>query len=88
MDLLTAELASHFDELRVWLGERPYFFADEPSAADLAIFGQLHLLQTGPTPEAAELIAARRGLVEYCARVDAATADSPPVEAGRRVVAG
>jgi glutathione S-transferase len=49
MDLLVDELAHRFDELEVWLGERPFFFADEPNAADVAIFGQLHMLQSGPT---------------------------------------
>jgi len=71
--VLTAELGLRFDELQVWLDEHPFFFADRPSAADLAIFGQLHMLQSGPTPQAAELIAARRWLGEYYARVDAAT---------------
>lgn len=73
LDVLTAELGRRFDELQVWLDARPFFFADRPSAADLAIFGQLRMLQSGPTPQAAELIAARAWLGEYAARVDTTT---------------
>jgi glutathione S-transferase len=74
LDVLTAELGRRFDELLVWLGERPYFFSERPSAADLAIFGQLNMLQSGPTPQAAHLVAARPGLADYFRRVDQATA--------------
>lgn len=70
--VLTAELGRRFDELQVWLGKRSLFFADLPNAADLAIFGQLHMWQSGPTPQAAELIAAR-AWGEYQTRVDAGT---------------
>jgi glutathione S-transferase len=74
LDLLVGELAQRFDELEVWLQGRPFFFADQPSAADLAVFGQLHLLLSGPTPQAAELIHQRRWLEAYHRRVDRATA--------------
>jgi glutathione S-transferase len=57
----------------VWLAEQPFFFAEWPSVADLAIFGQMHMLQSGPTPQAAELIGARPALRAYVGRVDAAT---------------
>jgi len=73
IDVLLGELERRFDELLVWLGDRPFFFADRPSVADLAIFGQLQGLQSGPTPQAVELIRARPALGAYFARVDAAT---------------
>ena len=68
-----AELERRFDELLVWLADRPFFFADRPSVADLAIFAQMQGLQSGPTPQAVELIRARPALQTYVARVDAAT---------------
>ena len=64
-----------FDELLMWLGDRPYFFWDRPSVADLAIFGQLSMLQSGPTPQAERLIAQRPKLADYFLRLDAATAE-------------
>lgn len=73
IDVVLAELARRFDELLVWLADRPFFFAERPSVADLAIFGQMHMLQSGPTPQAAELIGTRPALRAYFARVDAAT---------------
>lgn len=73
LDVLLGELACRLDELLVWLGDRPFFFAERPSVADLAVFGQLHMLQSGPTPQATALIVARPSLVAYAQRVDAAT---------------
>jgi glutathione S-transferase len=71
--VLLEELGRRFDELLVWLGGRPFLFAERVSAADLAVFGQLNMLRSGPTPQAEELIAARPDLAQYAARVDAAT---------------
>lgn len=71
--MLVGELGARLDELLVWLGDRPFLFAERPSGADLAIFGQLSMLQSGPTPQAAAAIAARPALGAYYARVDAAT---------------
>lgn len=76
LDMLVAELATRLDELIVQLADRPFFFAERPSAADLALFGQLHMLQSGPTPQATELIRARPALRAYYERVDAATLGS------------
>ena len=73
LDALVRELGMRLDDLVAELGDHPFFFADRPSAADLAVFGQLAMLRSGPTPQAAELIDARPPLVAYCARVDAAT---------------
>ena len=73
LDVLVAELAARLDEILVWLGDRPFLFSDQPSAADLAIFGQLRMLRSGPTPQAATLIDERRALCAYYDRLDAAT---------------
>jgi glutathione S-transferase len=67
------ELGRRLDELLVWLGDTPYFFGPLPSAADLAIMAQFRMLQSGPTPQGAELIAMRPRLADYALRVDAAT---------------
>jgi glutathione S-transferase len=73
IEILLAELERRLDELLVWLADRPFFFADRPSVADLAIFGQMRMLQSGPTPQAAERIRSRPTLGAYLVRVDAAT---------------
>jgi glutathione S-transferase len=79
LDVLTDELGRRFDELLGWLGDSSFLFADRVSAADLAIFGQLAMLQSGPTPQAAALVAARPALCAYYDRVNAATV---PTRAG------
>lgn len=72
-DQLLDELGQRFDELLVFLGERSFFFSDAPSVADLAVFGQLNTLQSGPTPQGARLIDERPALGGYLQRVDEAT---------------
>src|SRR5437870_8932683 len=74
LEMIVDELRRRFDELVVWLDDRPYFFADRPSVADLALFGQLNGLQSGPTPQAQRLVAERPRLADYFLRVDTATA--------------
>jgi len=61
----------------MWLADRPYFFSDRLSAADLAVFGQLRMLRSGPTPQAERLVAERPRLLDYFLRVDAATGEQP-----------
>jgi len=75
LETVVDELGRRFDELLVWLGDRPYFFADRPSVADLALFGQLNMLHSGPTPQAERLVAERPRLADYFLRVEAATAE-------------
>jgi len=72
------ELGRRFDELLVWLGDRPFLFADRPSAADLAIFGQMSTLRSGPTPQGAALIDARPALGAWLGRIDTATSERVP----------
>ena len=67
------ELARRFDELCVMLGERRFFFGDHVSVADLAVFGQLSTLRSGPTPQGARLLDARPSLAALFDRVDAAS---------------
>jgi glutathione S-transferase len=70
---LLDELGRRMDELLLWLADEPFFLGAHPSAADLAVFAQLGMLQSGPTPQGAALIAERPQLAAYVARVDAAT---------------
>lgn len=74
LDVLTEELGRRLDEILVFLADRPFFFSDRVSAADLAVFGQCSMMKSGPTPQAEALIRARPKLVEHLTRVDQATA--------------
>ena len=60
-------------QLQVLLGERPFFFSDTVGVADLAIYGQLNTMRSGPTPQCEELISQRRWLLDHFKRVDEAT---------------
>jgi glutathione S-transferase len=71
------ELGRRFDELEVLLGDKPFFFSDVVSVADLALFGQFATMRSGPTPQAARLLDARPKLAAFFDRVDAATAAPP-----------
>jgi len=61
------------DDLVSLLGERDFFHADQPSMADLAVFGMLLLIQHGPIPGSREMLAARPSLVAYLHRLEGAT---------------
>lgn len=71
-DVLVRELGGHLDDLMMVLGDRPFFFAERPSVADLAIYGQFHMLCSGPTPEAEALVKEHPGLVAHTRRVEEA----------------
>ena len=72
LEVVLAELGRRLDELLVLLDDRPFFFADRPSAADLAVFGQSCMLLSGPTPQAEALLARRPAVGAWRARVAAA----------------
>ena len=69
-------MAARLDDLVTFLGDRPFFHADEPSLADLSVCAMLRTIRDGPMPAGASLIASRRGLTEYMARVAARTRKS------------
>lgn len=71
-ETVLVEYGRRLDELVLCLGESPYFHAEEPSGADLAIHGQLRGAQSGPTPELAELVAHRPALLQWMERVESA----------------
>jgi glutathione S-transferase len=87
-DVLNDEFGRRLDELVVLLGDRPFFYADRPSGADLAIYGQCNTIASGPTPQADALIRERPALVAWKERVDEATAKPRADAAPRLAVVG
>ncbi|MGH0034714.1 MAG: glutathione S-transferase family protein [Myxococcota bacterium] len=67
------EMASRLDDLVGLLGERPYFHANEPSWADLSVFGMLEVMKDSPMAMGRDLIGERPTLLAYMERVDEAT---------------
>ncbi len=65
------------DELVKLLGERPFFFSDQLSRADLAAFGSLSGLLHDRYPGGSATLRARPTLRALCERVDRATSGPP-----------
>ncbi len=70
---LLEELETALDDLVTTLGGGAFFTGERPGAADFAVHGQLCMLKSGPTPEAAERVAARPLLVDFAKRVEDAS---------------
>jgi glutathione S-transferase len=68
--MLMGEIEARLDDLVAIIGEGPFIFEDAPSVADLAVYGQLQMAESGPTPELAALIRARPSLVGLQRRVE------------------
>jgi glutathione S-transferase len=68
--ILMGEIEARLDDLVTVIGDGPFIFGDAPSVADFAVHGQLHMAESGPTPELAALIHARPSLVELRRRVE------------------
>jgi glutathione S-transferase len=66
-------LADRLDDLSNLLGTRPFFYAERPSMADLAVYSMLRAVEHGSMPNSTQLMAARPGLVAYMRRVEGAT---------------
>jgi len=64
------ELANRLDDLAGMLGERPFFLSDEPSVADVSVFGMLRILRHGPILSGAEMIARRPRLAAFTDRME------------------
>ena len=73
MEMILEELDRRFSELEVLLGDAPYFYSDKPGAADIAVFGQLNTLKSGPTPQGVALLDRHTRLNDHFRRVDEAT---------------
>lgn len=72
-EVLVEEYGLRLDDLLRILGDRPFFYADEPSIADLAVYGQLAMATSEVTPELGDLVQRRPALREYLKRVEQAT---------------
>ncbi len=72
-ETLVREFGARLDDLLRMLGERPYFYDERPSVADLAVYGQLAMGQGELAPETRAEIARRPRLTEYMKRVEQAT---------------
>jgi glutathione S-transferase len=55
------------------LGSRRFFYADQPSMADLAVYGMLFVLRTDLMTGSARLLANRATLIEFMRRLEEST---------------
>ncbi len=55
------------------LGSRRFFYADQPSMADLAVYGMLFVLRMDAMTGSARLLASRPTLIEFMRRVEEST---------------
>ena len=67
------ELAHRLDDLVGFLGDRPFFYADQPSVADLSVYGMLRVLEDGPMTNSAAMVNSHQTLTAYIKRMDALT---------------
>ena len=67
------ELGHRLDDLVGFLGDRPFFYADQPSVADLSVYGMLRILETGPMTNTASMLHAHKSLTAYVKRMEALT---------------
>jgi glutathione S-transferase len=72
-EILERELGLRLDDLVTLLGDRPFFYAERPSVADLGIFGMLATGTSGPTPEVDRALDERPVLREWRKRLEQAT---------------
>ena len=67
------------DALVTTKGDAPFFAGDHPGIGDLALYGQISGMCSGPTPQAERLIAERPALLDLRKRVEEVTATSGSV---------
>jgi glutathione S-transferase len=72
-EVLLREAGRVLDDLVLLLGRRPFFHADRPSAADLAVYGQLSAGRRDATPDFRALVDDRPPLGDHMKRVEEAT---------------
>jgi len=70
---LISELDKRMDDLVAWLSIRPYFYADEPSMADLSVYAMLLRVRGGTFGGAGDLLADRPALTAFMRRVEEVT---------------
>ena len=73
-DILVRELDGHLAALVKMVGRGPFFFGlDQPSVADLAVYGQLFFLYDKATPEGQAVVENYPTLTDLCLRLDVMT---------------
>ncbi len=70
---LHRELGDRLDDLVNFLGARPFFYADQLSMADLAVYSMLFVMRNDAIPGGSVVLSRRPTLVEFMLRVEAAT---------------
>ncbi|MGH0028530.1 MAG: glutathione S-transferase family protein [Myxococcota bacterium] len=68
-DVLLREIGNNLDDLVSLLGKRAFFYAERPSAADFALFGELNTGCSDATPDFARLVSERPALSDWRKRV-------------------
>jgi glutathione S-transferase len=71
-EVLIDELGLRLDDLVHLLGPREFFHSDRIGLADLAVYAQLQMARSGPTPECDALISHRPALLTHSERVEEA----------------
>jgi len=74
---LLSELDRRMDDLVGWLATRSFFYSEEPSMADLAVYAMLLRIRGGTFGGAQDLLADRPSLVAFMGRIEEATGGSP-----------
>ena len=70
---LGPEFERRVDDLRKFLGGRPFFFADHISRADLTAYAFLQSLRSNVFPGGRDLLEARPALIDHMQRVEQET---------------
>lgn len=72
-ETLAREFVARLDDLQRMLGDRPFFYDERPSVADLTVFGQLSSASSKEVPETHRALGERPRLLDYMKRVAEAT---------------
>ncbi|MDP6977238.1 MAG: glutathione S-transferase family protein [Myxococcota bacterium] len=66
---ILSDLENRMNDLVGFLGSRDYFFSDELSVADLAVYGMLLVMRDGPMPRTLDMLNARPTLARHIAQM-------------------
>ena len=72
-DVLIRETGERLDDLVLLLGRRAFFYADRPSVADFALYGEFRTGCGEATPDFGQLVSERPPLADWLKRVEDAT---------------
>ncbi|MEM9175234.1 MAG: glutathione S-transferase family protein [Myxococcota bacterium] len=67
---IVSQLFDRLTDLEGFLGDRAFFYADEPSIADISVYAMLRVLRDGPIPGCAEAIEERAPLASFIERME------------------